>query len=167
VRQITTYVDFPIVGLDLSEHTVNPVHVADLYDLFAVSNHMGGLGGGQLTAAQSSTSNGWHAYQLLITVVSCAGLLCAGHYNAYVRNHTDGCWYLHDDSSVSRVRHLSDIKSSSAYVLFYQRRARGAQVPSEAQIADDIKAYHAALPKTSYGASSSYGLSYSSTSDLD
>ena len=118
--KITTAVHFPLVGLDLNEHTVNPEHQGDLYDLFAVSNHMGGLGG--------------------------------GHYNAYVRNHTDGVWYCHDDSSVSRVRSLSDIRSSAAYVLFYKKRKAGAAVKSEAEMEAEIASYQAALPKSTYSA---------------
>lgn len=44
--KINTLVDFPLTGLDLSEFVANPAHKSDIYDLFAVSNHMGGLGGG-------------------------------------------------------------------------------------------------------------------------
>jgi len=40
---------------------------------------------------------------------------------AYCKNLVDGKWYLHDDSSVREVD-PSQIKSSSAYVLFYVRR---------------------------------------------
>ena len=126
--KISTNVSFPLVGLDLSEFTVNPAHNGDLYDLFAVSNHMGGLGG--------------------------------GHYNAYVRNHTDGRWYLHDDSSVSRVRYVSDIKSSSAYVLFYARRPRGAQVKSEQEVAAEMMAANGGGGASAASSSSSYRNSF-------
>ena len=33
-------------GLDLSKYVVNEDHVKPIYDLFAVSNHFGGMGGG-------------------------------------------------------------------------------------------------------------------------
>lgn len=85
--------------------------------------------------------------------------LGGGHYNAFCLNHTDGQWYLHDDSSVSRVRNLGDIKSSAAYVLCYRRRQRGAQVRTEEQMAADMAAFNATLPKSSS--------SWSSSSDLD
>jgi len=49
-EKITTPVHFPIVGLRLNNHCVNPEHADDVYDLFAVSNHMGGMGGGHYTA---------------------------------------------------------------------------------------------------------------------
>jgi hypothetical protein len=133
--QITSPVDFPLVGLDLSEFSVNPAHAGDLYDLFAVSNHMGGLGG--------------------------------GHYNAYVRNHSDGEWWLHDDSSVSRVRHVSDIKSSSAYVLFYSRRKRGAEVQTEEQIQAKMNSREAPNRYAYNTSSSSFTSSSSTMSELD
>lgn len=56
-------------------------------------------------------------------------LFSLSHYNAYALNHSNGRWYLHDDASVSRVSHVSDIKSSSAYVLFYRRRKAGEPTP--------------------------------------
>lgn len=41
---------------------------------------------------------------------------------AYCRNPTDGMWYLFDDAHVSRVKE-SEIVTTSAYILFYQRRS--------------------------------------------
>ncbi len=94
--------------------------------------------------------------------------LGGGHYNAYVRNHSDGEWWLHDDSSVSRVRHISDIKSSSAYLLMYARRPRGAVVQSEEEIQAKM---NGKVEPSRYGshttASSSFTSSRSSMADLD
>jgi len=52
-RKITDFVDYPIRGLDLKRHTLAPEDISGgyLYDLFAVSNHFGGLSGGHYTAA--------------------------------------------------------------------------------------------------------------------
>jgi ubiquitin C-terminal hydrolase len=48
--KIGDYVEFPMEGLDLSDHVVNPDEKGSaIYDLYAVSNHMGGLGGGHYT----------------------------------------------------------------------------------------------------------------------
>lgn len=45
--KLTTLVDFPLSGLDLSEHVLCTEQRGDaIYDCFAVSNHMGALGGG-------------------------------------------------------------------------------------------------------------------------
>ncbi|KAJ3179960.1 CSN-associated deubiquitinating enzyme Ubp12 [Gaertneriomyces sp. JEL0708] len=70
-----------------------------VYDLFAVSNHFGGTGG--------------------------------GHYTAYAQSPLDGKWYNFDDSRVSPADE-SDVMTSAAYMLFYQRRrTRGPTVPLE------------------------------------
>ena len=50
-------VDFPVNGLDLSELVLCPETPEAIYDLYAVSNHFGGMGGGhcELTPLISST----------------------------------------------------------------------------------------------------------------
>lgn len=58
-----------------------------IYELYAISNHYGGLGG--------------------------------GHYTAYAKNNEK--WYEFDDSRVSNS-FKKDIVSSSAYILFYERK---------------------------------------------
>lgn len=45
----STFVDFPVEGLDISDIVLSQ-HKPALYDLYAVSNHFGGLGGGHYTA---------------------------------------------------------------------------------------------------------------------
>jgi len=63
--KITTLVDFPIKGLDTSELCVdgNVKGESRHYDLFAVSNHMGGIGGGHYTAyARNPDSNIWYEF---------------------------------------------------------------------------------------------------------
>jgi len=82
-------VDYPIKSLDLSSHLQGPFEEAPQYDLFAVSNHYGSLGG--------------------------------GHYTAFAKNKTTNKWYKFDDSSVSEVDE-DKVKTSAAYVLFYQRK---------------------------------------------
>lgn len=48
--------------------------------------------------------------------------MLGGHYTAYAKNPLSNKWYYFNDSSVSEVRDLREIVSSSAYVLFYKRR---------------------------------------------
>lgn len=56
--KITTLVNFPVEGLDLSEYVVGPKGKSPpLYDLFAVSEHSGGLGGGHYTAVAKNPEN--------------------------------------------------------------------------------------------------------------
>ena len=47
-EKITAKVEFPLQGLDLSEWVLSPE--TDVYDLYAVSNHFGSLGGGHYTS---------------------------------------------------------------------------------------------------------------------
>jgi ubiquitin carboxyl-terminal hydrolase 4/11/15 len=49
-EKIEDFVNFPIKGLDMSEYCRGSGNVPQFYDLFAVSNHFGGLGGGHYTA---------------------------------------------------------------------------------------------------------------------
>ncbi|KAH0879144.1 hypothetical protein HID58_066538 [Brassica napus] len=87
-NKIDTLVNFPIHDLDLSKYVMNKDGQSCLYELYAVSNHYGGMGG--------------------------------GHYTAYAKLMDENKWYDFDDSRVSPVDE-SEIKTSAAYVLFYQR----------------------------------------------
>ncbi|KAG4919683.1 hypothetical protein JHK85_057964 [Glycine max] len=69
-----------------------------VYDLYAISNHYGGLGG--------------------------------GHYTAYCKLIDENKWFHFDDSHVSSVTE-AEIKSSAAYVLFYQRNRIKGQMEGE------------------------------------
>ncbi|KAM9391699.1 ubiquitin carboxyl-terminal hydrolase 43 [Pholidichthys leucotaenia] len=110
-NKLTTFVHFPLAGLDMTPHMVNRNHhdahqpplqqgwkqsrhpdfasLDFLYDLYAVCNHHGGMHG--------------------------------GHYTAYCRNSVDGQWYSYDDSSAELVPE-AEVCTREAYILFYQRR---------------------------------------------
>ncbi|KAJ1719662.1 hypothetical protein LPJ53_005617 [Coemansia erecta] len=63
--KIDVLVDFPLEGLDLSQSVVSPASASAglLYDLFAVCNHYGGLGGGHYTAyAVSPDDQQWYSF---------------------------------------------------------------------------------------------------------
>ncbi len=62
--KIDLLVDCPLTNLDLSEFVVNPDEKSKAkYDLIAVSNHMGGLGGGHYTAHAKNVNDGrWHSF---------------------------------------------------------------------------------------------------------
>lgn len=62
-NKIETFVDFPINDLDLSKYVKNKNGQSYLYELYAVSNHYGGLGGGHYTAyAKVGDLNGLTIY---------------------------------------------------------------------------------------------------------
>lgn len=62
--KIDVFVDFPIEGLDLSSRVaIQEEGKSPIYDLFAVDNHYGGLGGGHYTAyAQNLFDKSWYEY---------------------------------------------------------------------------------------------------------
>eukprot|EP01083_Nonionella_stella_P092178 257938_1 len=91
-EKIESQVNFPLSGLDLSQWITDPQSDGAVYDLYAVSNHSGGLGGGHYTAyALNPVSQKWYMYD-------------------------DSSTYPVGDDK------LDDIVSSSAYVLFYIKR---------------------------------------------
>lgn len=108
--KLTTLVDFPLYGFDMTPHLAgghctSPTpalwsswkrpkhsyrHDDNVYDLYAVCNHHGDD-------------------------------LQGGHYTAYCRNPYDAQWYCFDDARVTQVQE-TDLLTPSAYILFYQRR---------------------------------------------
>lgn len=91
-RKIQELIEFPVEGLDLSEHLIGN-HSSEnrklVYDLYAVSNHFGNMNG--------------------------------GHYTAYAKNPINNKWYEFDDSHVTPLDPRK-VVDKSAYVLFYKRR---------------------------------------------
>lgn len=49
-NKLDTFVNFPIRNLDLSEYVKSKDGRSHMYELYAISNHYGGLGGGHYTA---------------------------------------------------------------------------------------------------------------------
>ncbi|EGC39715.1 hypothetical protein DICPUDRAFT_26301 [Dictyostelium purpureum] len=87
-EKINYYVDFPLDNLDISKLVLNKSYPPPVYQLYAISNHMGVMG--------------------------------SGHYTSCVKNKDQ--WYLISDSSYRPIDKLK-IKSSDAYVLFYQLKS--------------------------------------------
>ncbi|KAG2676917.1 hypothetical protein I3760_12G073900 [Carya illinoinensis] len=87
-NKLDAFVNFPIRNLDLSKYVKGKDGQSHVYELYAISNHYGGLGG--------------------------------GHYTAYGKLINENRWYHFDDSHVSPVSE-TDIRTSAAYLLFYQR----------------------------------------------
>ncbi|KAK4795653.1 hypothetical protein SAY86_027979 [Trapa natans] len=87
-NKLDTFVNFPIQNLDLTKYVKASDGQKYMYELYAISNHYGGLGG--------------------------------GHYTAYAKLVDENRWYHFDDSHVSPVSE-TDIRTTAAYLLFYQR----------------------------------------------
>ncbi|KAK4230885.1 UCH-domain-containing protein [Podospora fimiseda] len=62
--KLDTLVDFPVEGLDLSSRVIDKEDgKQEIYDLIAVDDHWGGLGGGHYTAyAKNFNDNQWYEY---------------------------------------------------------------------------------------------------------
>lgn len=58
-EKLTTPVVYPVDGLDLSGYVLGPQETPPIYDLYAVSNHFGVLGGGHYTAYVRNPTEGW------------------------------------------------------------------------------------------------------------
>ncbi|OMO79890.1 Peptidase C19, ubiquitin carboxyl-terminal hydrolase 2 [Corchorus capsularis] len=62
-NKIDTFVNFPIHNLDLSKYVMNKDGQSYVYELYAISNHYGGLGGGHYTAyAKLVDENTWYHF---------------------------------------------------------------------------------------------------------
>eukprot|EP00826_Nyctotherus_ovalis_P029903 TRINITY_DN2371_c0_g5_i5.p1 TRINITY_DN2371_c0_g5~~TRINITY_DN2371_c0_g5_i5.p1 ORF type:complete len:255 (-),score=71.47 TRINITY_DN2371_c0_g5_i5:87-851(-) len=87
-RKISDFVDYPILGLDLSKHTLAPKAISGgcVYDLFAVSNHFGGLSG--------------------------------GHYTATCFNPIENAWLYFDDASVCKTGSDNVVSSSGYVLFY-------------------------------------------------
>ena len=77
-------------GLDLRKYVKAPDQPDSIYDLFAVSNHFGGMGGGHCTFV-CFHGNLWISPSLTHSDT------------AYCKNKSTGKWYNFDDSHVSEA----------------------------------------------------------------
>ena len=110
--KIDVKVDYPVEGLDLTEKIGQKEDGKNyLYDLFAVDNHFGGLGGGHYTASAKNFFDGqWYDYN--------------GKSLANTPPNLDHVadTPLPPDSSVSKLGDHPR-NSAAAYLLFYRRRS--------------------------------------------
>jgi len=95
LTKIRTSVDLPL-ELDISEYVCDPGTTETVFDLYAVVNHHGGVGGGHYTA---------HA---MVTTTADEG-------------SEEGKWFKFNDSAVSAAS-VEDLDEAAAYVLFYRQR---------------------------------------------
>uniref|UniRef100_A0A8C4NRV9 Ubiquitin carboxyl-terminal hydrolase 4 n=1 Tax=Dicentrarchus labrax TaxID=13489 RepID=A0A8C4NRV9_DICLA len=137
--KLDTVVDFPIRDLNMSEFVCDPKAGPYIYDLIAVSNHYGGMGGGHckllhITIWQSASHIfvlcGLLSFSYFLRSFIALTLLSPLTDTAYGKNKVDGKWYYFDDSSVSSATE-DQIVTKAAYVLFYQRRDE--EAPSKPQ----------------------------------
>jgi ubiquitin carboxyl-terminal hydrolase 4/11/15 len=85
--KLGTLVDFNIKGLDLTEYVLYQSGEKVIYDLFAVSNHYGGCGGGHYTAyAMNWRDQQWYGYDdSSVSKTTAARVVTEGAYNIFYR----------------------------------------------------------------------------------
>jgi ubiquitin carboxyl-terminal hydrolase 4/11/15 len=93
-----------------------------IYDLFAICNHYGRMGFGHYTAYVKD----WPLYEEQVALGNAPALSFSSSSSvntaaASTASVKKGDWYLYDDNSVIKV-HEKEIKTSSAYILFYRKR---------------------------------------------
>jgi hypothetical protein len=93
--KIDEYIDAPI-HLDVQILLNDPNRPSQIYTLFGVSNHFGGLGGGHCNTGIKIDT-------------------------AYVQDPIDNRWYDCDDSRISPID-ASNVITNAAYLLFYRRK---------------------------------------------
>ncbi|XP_011409062.2 PREDICTED: ubiquitin carboxyl-terminal hydrolase 15-like [Amphimedon queenslandica] len=91
-NKIESKVEFPLENLDLSKYVVNEEEPQPLYDLFAVSNHFGGLGGGHYTAYAKNKDNGkWYSFDDSHVSEASADSICSSaSYLLFYQRKTEG-----------------------------------------------------------------------------
>ncbi|KAJ5163992.1 Peptidase C19 ubiquitin carboxyl-terminal hydrolase 2 [Penicillium coprophilum] len=92
-HKISTLIDFPFEGLDLSSRVEGPTDgKSTVYDLIAVDNHMGGMGGGHYTAYIKDFVSGAWVYcndTSAKTVTNMQSIITAGAYLLFYRRRSD------------------------------------------------------------------------------
>ncbi|KAJ7426114.1 ubiquitin carboxyl-terminal hydrolase 15 isoform X3 [Willisornis vidua] len=79
--KLDTLVDFPINDLDMSEFLINPNAGPCRYNLIAVSNHYGGMGGGHYTAFAKNKDDGkWYYFDDSSVSTACEDQIVASTF---------------------------------------------------------------------------------------
>lgn len=120
-QKVRALVDFPLEGLDFSKwmgapHSTSidsnkknaPSSPENVYDLYAVANHVGSLTRGHYTACCRYDSS----------FAESARVFAESHDSEVQLNDL---WYRFDDDKVNEIA-ASDVVTDAAYVLFYKRR---------------------------------------------
>ncbi|CAH1115954.1 unnamed protein product [Phaedon cochleariae] len=125
--KLTTMVDFPVEGFDMSPHLASKRAAALAHRRDAASETDGvALNGGWSPwkrSRKTSTSSD-HKYDLYAVCYHHGTDLETGHYTAACRNPYDHRWYLYDDAKVSDLAGaVNDVDAAlvnnGAYILFY------------------------------------------------
>ena len=138
-NKLSTLVDFPLEGYDMSPFVTNNSKCHELQDqepqppsgpeqdshnyqnvlTSVLSSFKKDKVDSQTNPVQGRPSN--FVYDLYAVCNHHGDDLQGGHYTATCRNPTDGQWYSFDDMHTSKVDE-ADVVSQDAYILFYQKQ---------------------------------------------
>ena len=80
-EKITSFVDFPLENLDLSKYVLKSANgQSNVYNLFAVSDHSGGLSGGHYTACAKVGSSWYDFNDSHVTTISASDVKSPAAY---------------------------------------------------------------------------------------
>ncbi|XP_066153397.1 ubiquitin carboxyl-terminal hydrolase 31 [Euwallacea fornicatus] len=122
--KLTTMVDFPVYGFDMSPHLASKRHPTNIPDSELIN------GWSPWKQARKPSSCSENIYDLYAVCYHHGTDLETGHYTAACKNPYDQQWYLYDDAKVKNLSQDSNdvaslLVNNSAYILFYQRRNMG------------------------------------------
>lgn len=93
-EKINDIIDFPINGLDLSKYVLGPKfdNAPPIYDLYGVSHHMGGLGGGHYVATcKNFLNNKWYKFNdSVVSETSENSIVSGTAYVLFYKRRTGG-----------------------------------------------------------------------------
>lgn len=123
--KIDAVVDFPIEGLDISPYVSSPHDGDVLYDLIAVDNHYGGLGGGHYTAsAKNFRDDQWYYFNdgRVTTISDPAEVITGAAYLLFYRKRGDSLGGENLKTLIEKGRmlyeaKLSDVKANMSEIM--------------------------------------------------
>lgn len=122
--KLTTMVDFPLTGFDLSTwHLASNNGTSSVNSTLSRKPKMS-----KTSTLTNSIFNEDHRYDLYAVCYHQGDTLETGHYTAACKNPYDQQWYKFDDQRVSLINNeevSEKIINNEAYMLFYQRRKSG------------------------------------------
>lgn len=168
--KLTTMVDFPLYGFDMTPHLANKNAINTSKNLNNIDNVLlGGLGWSpwkrpprpKLTGLHQNQNDLINTYDLYAICYHHGDDLETGHYTAACKNPYDNQWYGYDDTKVTNLSQqandiTAELVNNSAYILFYQKRSgvyvgsSSSSAASTSSVGSNSDHWVARMPKFTY-----------------
>lgn len=122
-RKVRTPVHFPLQGLDMSPFVEPPMTPEQ--EVYVAQNARDGAA--QLAGVKSDpTMNGPFVYNAYAVIWHIGATLGSGHYTAFVKDKSRGCWRSFNDDKMTdfepgNLPSTSRLQNEKAYIVFYER----------------------------------------------